>query len=129
VTKRLADGTPDRQKLESKRKQEGPRTDVPKRPVSAGEINRELTVLKRMFSLAIQAGKLVHKPHFPMMRENNVRAGFFEREQYLSVRGIAKGKYRGQRADMAFLDTRIWVKRHALWQAVAAHASPVPNEL
>jgi integrase len=42
-------------------------------------------VLKRMFSLAIQAGKLVHKPHFPMMRENNVRAGFFEREQYLSV--------------------------------------------
>lgn len=48
-------------------------------------INRELTVLKRMFSLAIQAGKLVHKPHFPMLRENNVRAGFFEREQNLSV--------------------------------------------
>jgi integrase len=85
VTKRLADGTPDRQKRESKGKQEGPRTDVPNRPVSAGEINRELTVLKRMFSLAIQAGKLVHKPHFPMLRENNVRAGFFEREQYLSV--------------------------------------------
>ena len=53
--------------------------------MSAGEINRELTVLKRMFSLAIQAGKLVHKPHFPMLRENNVRAGFFEREQYLAV--------------------------------------------
>src|SRR5262249_39671734 len=35
--------------------------------------------------LAIQAGELVHKPHFPMLRENNVRAGFFEREQYLSV--------------------------------------------
>jgi len=51
--------------------------------VSAGEINRELTVLKRMFSLPIQAGK--HKPHFPMLRENNVRAGFFEHQQYLSV--------------------------------------------
>ena len=25
------------------------------------------------------------KPHFPMLRENNVRAGFFEREQYLAV--------------------------------------------
>ena len=59
--------------------------DAPEQPVSAGEINRELTVLKRMFSLAIQAGKLCYKPHFPMLRENNVRAGFFEREQYLSV--------------------------------------------
>jgi integrase-like protein len=85
VTKRLADGTPDRRKREDRGTEEGPRTDVAKRPVSAGEINRELTVLKRMFSLAIQAGKLVHKPHFPMLRENNVRAGFFEREQYLSV--------------------------------------------
>ena len=35
-----------------------------RRPVSVGEINRELTVLKRMFSLAIEAGKLHHKPHF-----------------------------------------------------------------
>ena len=85
VTKRLADGTPVRQKRGSQAKDEASASDAPKRPVSAGEINRELTVLKRMFSLAIQAGKLVHKPHFPMLRENNVRAGFFEREQYLSV--------------------------------------------
>jgi integrase len=85
VTKRLADGTPVRQKRKSGAEEEGSGTDVPRQPVSAGEINRELTVLKRMFSLAIQAGKLVHKPHFPMLRENNVRAGFFEREQYLAV--------------------------------------------
>ena len=85
VTKRLADGTPVRQKRGSRAKDEASASDAPKRPVSAGEINRELTVLKRMFSLAIQAGKLVHKPHFPMLRENNVRAGFFEREQYLAV--------------------------------------------
>jgi hypothetical protein len=50
-------------------------------------LEHAVTVLKRMFSLAIQAGKLVHKPHFPMLRENNVRVGFFEREQYLSVLG------------------------------------------
>lgn len=55
------------------------------RPVSPAEINRELTVLKRMFSLAIQAGKLVQKPHFPMLREDNVRKGFFERQQYQSM--------------------------------------------
>lgn len=56
-----------------------------RRPVSAGEINRELTVLKRMFSLAIEAGKLHHKPHFAMLREDNVRVGFFEPEQYGAV--------------------------------------------
>jgi integrase len=85
VAKRLTDGTPVRQKRGRRAKEEGSLQEVPRRPVSAGEINRELTVLKRMFSLATQAGKLVRKPHFPMLRENNVRVGFFEREQYLSV--------------------------------------------
>lgn len=42
-------------------------------------------MLKRMFSLAIEAGKLHHKPHFAMLREDNVRVGFFEREQYEAV--------------------------------------------
>lgn len=53
--------------------------------VSASEINRELTALKRMFNLAIQAGKLLQKPHIPSLKENNVRVGFFEREQFVSV--------------------------------------------
>ena len=54
--------------------------------VSNGEINRELTVLKRMFTLAMQAGKILHRPHIPMLAEDNVRTGFFEREQFESVR-------------------------------------------
>jgi hypothetical protein len=29
-----------------------------------------------MFSLAIEAGKLHHKPHFAMLRDDNVRVGF-----------------------------------------------------
>ena len=53
--------------------------------VSNGEINRELTTLKRMFSLAIQAGKLLQKPHIPLLKEDNVRVGFFEREQFVSM--------------------------------------------
>ena len=52
---------------------------------SNAEINRELTILKRMFSLAIQAGKLLHKPHIPLLREDNVRTGFFEPDQFASV--------------------------------------------
>jgi integrase len=49
-------------------------------------INRELAALKRMFTLAVQAGKLHAKPHIPMLRENNTRRGFFEREQFEAVR-------------------------------------------
>jgi integrase len=61
--------------------------DVPivTRQTSNGEINRELTTLKRAFSLAIQAGKLITKPHIPLLQEDNVRTGFFEPEQYVSV--------------------------------------------
>lgn len=53
--------------------------------VSNGQINRELTALKRMFNLAIQAGKLLQKPHVPMLKEDNVRVGFFEADQIRSV--------------------------------------------
>ena len=50
------------------------------------EINRELAVLKRMFSLAVKANKLLFRPHIPMLAEHNVRTGFFEREQFEAVR-------------------------------------------
>lgn len=52
------------------------------RQVSNGESNRELTLLKRAFSLAIQAGKLLTKPYIPLLKEQNTRTGFFEREQF-----------------------------------------------
>jgi integrase len=51
-----------------------------------GSINRELTAIKRCFSLAMEAQTVMSKPHVPMLKENNVRAGFFEREQFESVR-------------------------------------------
>lgn len=51
------------------------------RKVSNGEINRELTTLKRIFNLARQNGKLIQVPHIPMLKERNVRTGFSEREQ------------------------------------------------
>jgi integrase len=54
--------------------------------VSNGEINRELTILKRMYTLAVQGGKLYARPHIPLLKEDNVRAGFFEPEQFDSVR-------------------------------------------
>src|SRR5262249_40562060 len=55
------------------------------RPVSAAEINRELALLKRIFTLALQADKLTRKPHVPMLHERNTRTGFFEAEQLAAV--------------------------------------------
>jgi integrase len=49
-------------------------------------INRELSALKRMFSLAVQAGKLHAKPYIPMLAENNTRRGFFEPAQFEAVK-------------------------------------------
>lgn len=40
-------------------------------------INRELAALRRMFTLAVQAGKLLHQPHIPTLDEDNTRTGFF----------------------------------------------------
>lgn len=43
---------------------------------SAAEINRELAALRRAFNLAVQAGRLIQRPHFPMLKERNTRRGF-----------------------------------------------------
>jgi integrase len=71
-------------------RKDGSPLEVPARErVSEGasnaEINRELAILKRIFNLAVQAGKLLHKPHIPLLREDNTRTGFFEPEQFESV--------------------------------------------
>ena len=54
--------------------------------VKNATINRELSVLKRSFTLAIAAGNLSSRPHIPLLREDNVRRGFFEPEQFEAVR-------------------------------------------
>jgi integrase len=49
-------------------------------------INRELSVLKRAFTLAIAGGTLTARPHIALLREDNVRRGFFETEEFEAVR-------------------------------------------
>lgn len=49
--------------------------------VSNGEINRELQILKRCFSLAVKHGKLFAKPHIELLQEAPARAGFVDRAQ------------------------------------------------
>ncbi len=53
-----------------------------KQGAANGTINRELTALKRAYSLATQAAKLLWKPYVPMLAEDNVRRGFFELPEF-----------------------------------------------
>lgn len=53
---------------------------------AAGTVNRELAVLGRMLRLAYRAHKLLRVPVIEKLKEAPPRAGFFEPEQYESVR-------------------------------------------
>ena len=55
-----------------------------------GTINRELTALKRMMNIgAKQSPPLVDRiPNIQMLKEDNVRKGFFEHEEYLRLHDV-----------------------------------------
>jgi integrase len=51
-------------------------------------INRELSALKRMLNLGAQCTppKVDRVPHIPMLKENNIRKGFFEHSDFTALR-------------------------------------------
>ena len=56
--------------------------------LSNASINRELAALKRMFHLAAECTppKVTSIPHIPMLKESNVRKGFFEPNEYRALK-------------------------------------------
>lgn len=71
--------------------------DVPevRKRVSNAEINRELATLRRIFTIAVQNGKLLHRPYVPMLKESAPRAGFFEADQMAAVLAHLPERRRG----------------------------------
>jgi integrase len=53
---------------------------------SNGTINRELALLRRMFRLAAQEGKLRDVPYFPLLKESAPRKGFLEYGNFQKLR-------------------------------------------
>ena len=53
---------------------------------SAGEINRELAIVRRAFNLAVESERYHGRvPSFEMLAEDNVRTGFFDDQQIAAV--------------------------------------------
>jgi integrase len=55
---------------------------------SNAEINRELSILQRGYSIARKLGKLIATPEITKLEENNVRQGYFEGDQFEAVRAF-----------------------------------------
>lgn len=55
------------------------------RGAANAEINRELAILRRGYTLARKARKIDDAPIFESLEEDNARKGFFEREQFEAI--------------------------------------------
>jgi integrase len=60
--------------------------DRQKENAANASINRELAALKRMFSLAVEDGRLSHSPYIPTLEEDNARQGFLDHAAFVSLR-------------------------------------------
>jgi integrase len=81
-------------------------------------INRELAALKRMFSLAVQGGRLSTRPYIPMLEENNARQGFVDHSAFLSLLQALPDWLKDPVAFLYFSGWRVSEMRELEWRDV-----------
>jgi len=81
-------------------------------------INRELAALKRMFTLAVQAGRLSTRPHIPMLAEENARQGFLDHGSFLALRDALPDYLQDPVAFLYFSGWRVSEMRGLEWRDV-----------
>ena len=77
-------------KLQSRELQRIVRENNPKekravKPMGNGTINRVLALLRKAMNIARKDGLIHAVPYFPMLREDNVRTGFVETDQFKTI--------------------------------------------
>jgi len=88
-------------------------------------INRELSALRRMFTLAVQDEYLRHAPHVPKLQENNARQGFVDHEAFMALRANLPRYLRDPITFLYLSGWRVGEMRGLEWRDVDLHGGVV----
>src|SRR6266851_8985734 len=92
--------------------------DRQKSKAANASINRELAALKRMFSLAVEDGRISHSPHIPTLEEDNARQGFVDHGAFVSLRAHLAEYLRDPIAFLYFSGWRLGEMKALEWRDV-----------